>query len=216
MLKSRCAPASLLVYGASLWGPTQLLHRAKRRRARARAGRHAAGSCIEVGGVGGLHRACTMQRHAGALINGARSSRHLGGADRAADRRSGARAPVAARWWSLLPPPAVVESCARPRRGPDRHTGADLRRRLRPPPVPRIGRAIGKRHRAGVTGSGWAQGVCALDGGHRGFPHRDGGVAIGAFCPAASHHLPSVLPDSLWAVAVRQRRPLSGAVRRHH
>ena len=33
-----------------MWGPTQLLHRAKRRRARAPAGRHAAVSRIEAGG----------------------------------------------------------------------------------------------------------------------------------------------------------------------
>ena len=94
-----------------MWGPTQLLHRARRRRARARSGRHAAVSCIEVGGVGGLHRACTMQRHAGALINGARSCRQLEGAERAADRRSGASCPLMLVAVAV-PAADVVESCA--------------------------------------------------------------------------------------------------------
>ena len=133
----------------------------KGRRARARAGRYAAVSRLEAGSVRGLHRACPVQRHAAALLNGARSYRHLGGAD----RRSGGR-----RRRSLLPPLAVVWLRAAHDHGvAGSHRGADLRSCPYPPPVPRIGEVIGKRHRAGVTGSGQDQGVCALDGGHRAF-----------------------------------------------
>ncbi len=69
----------------------------------ARAGRYAAGSRIEVGGEQALHRACPVQRHAAALINGARSPWRLGVAERAADRRSGVR---------RRPPPAARRCCA--------------------------------------------------------------------------------------------------------